>query len=193
METESYKKLSDTDKVDKLQKINESATEQARMEYFENNGMSPLLALDTSVQKKYTKVKDTGITDKQFIQVNKKLAGLSKQEEVQSVLDSTKLTQAQKEALWYASNSSWTEISNPYKDKNSDFNFNLMSDSKKQKFLSVANKGVSKQQYANALGRADTDDNGSIKKDELKQAMVNAGFTSEQRRAMYISFNWKAE
>ena len=56
----------------------------------------------------------------------------------------------------------------------------------------VANSGINQQQYANIMGRADLDGNGSIKKiDELKPAMIAEGLSSAQRKEMYKAFGWK--
>lgn len=68
MKTDAYKKLSDTDKTKRLKKINEDATLKAREEYFSNNGLSPLLAIDEKKANKYSEdLKNVGISEQKYI------------------------------------------------------------------------------------------------------------------------------
>lgn len=192
-----YKTMTKDEKVKAIEDTYNNAKEKAKYNFLVGRKLPVTLALGAEQHAKYQSVKNTGISDRQYYTTRKKIGELEtvNQESVLSVLDNMGMNQKQKEAMWYVINSGWTEASNPYKDPTTDYKFNLMSDTKQEKFTYVSDSGISQQQYANVLGRADTNGNGSITKAELKTAMLNEGLSSQQRHEMYkiVNSNWKGE
>lgn len=66
-----------------------------------------------------------------------------------------------------------------------DYEFSLLNEKVKQKYLKVANKGITKQVFMDAVKGADLDQSGRINKQEAYEYLERLNLTTVQKRALF--------